>query len=321
MKAWIAALAVFVAGACSLQGQIIAADHPITDYHQHLLSPAVAKFTSQPHPVTARELVPMLDAAGIRSALILSQGYQFGNPNRPPVPDEYAQVKAENDWTAQQVSLYPDRLRAFCGVDPLKDYAVAEIGRCAKDPYLHFGLKLHFGNSDVDLDNPHHVELLRKVFQAANASGMAIAVHLHPSINRKRPYGAKQAAIFLNEVLPAAPDVDVQIAHLAGAGGYDDPFTDQAVSVFVEAVAKHDPRMARVYFDVSGVAGLGNWSEKADLVAKRIRQLEVSRILYGSDGPFGEGLLPAQALEAFRKLPLSKSELRAIESNQARYMK
>jgi hypothetical protein len=34
----------------------------------------------------------------------------------------------------------------------------------------------------------------------------------------QRPYGAKQARTFLNEVLSAAPDVPVQIAHLAGGG-------------------------------------------------------------------------------------------------------
>ncbi len=58
---------------------------------------------------------------------------------------------------SQQVAQYSDRLRAFCGVDPLKDYALAEIARCAQDPNLHYGLKLHFGNSDMDLDNPEHV--------------------------------------------------------------------------------------------------------------------------------------------------------------------
>ena len=35
---------------------------------------------------------------------------------------------------------------------------------------------------------------------------------------------------FLNEVLPVAPDVPVQIAHLTGAGAYDDPLVDQALA-------------------------------------------------------------------------------------------
>jgi len=186
---------------------------------------------------------------------------------------------------------------------------------------LHFGLKLHFGNSDVDLDNSQHVAAVREVFRVANANRMAIVVHMRSSVTRKRPYGAVQAQVFLNEVLPAAPDQPVQIAHLAGAGGYDDPAIDQALSVFVEAIAKADPRMARVYFDVSGVTGLGEWRDKIGMVAARIQQLGVGRVLYGSDGAAGENLRPREAAAAFRRLPLSETEFRTIESNIAPYMR
>src|ERR1700756_5769853 len=113
-----------------------ARSQPSIDYHQHLLSPSVAKLLSLPNSFTARDLIPLLDAAGIRQALVLSMAYQYGDPNRPPVPDEYAAVQQENDWTAHQVADFPDRLRAFCGVDPLKSYAVSEVERCARDPYL-----------------------------------------------------------------------------------------------------------------------------------------------------------------------------------------
>jgi hypothetical protein len=36
----------------------------------------------------------------------------------------------------------------------LKDYALEELARCAADPNLRRGLKLHFGNSVVDFHNP-----------------------------------------------------------------------------------------------------------------------------------------------------------------------
>lgn len=293
---------------------------PGVDYHQHLLSPAAARQGGLPHPVTARDLIPLLDAAGVRRAVILSLAYQFGNPNRPAVEDEYAHVKAENDWTAQQTALFPDRLQAFCGVNPLKEYALAEIARCAGNPRLRSGLKIHCGNSDVDLDQPEQVTQMRRVFRAANDAGMAIAIHLHPSISRHRPYGAKEARVFLNEVLPAAPAVPVQIAHLAGAGGYDDPATDKALSVFIDAINMHDARMAHVYFDISGVAGLGEWKSKKDQIAERIRQAGVGRILWGSDGAFGGGMTPQQALTAYRELPLSATEFEAIDKNVAPYM-
>lgn len=300
-----------------LQGQ----SPPLIDHHQHLFSSATTALAPGISPVLADDLILLLDQAGIRRAVVLSIAYQFGNPNRPPIDDEYAKVRAENDWTRKEVARFPDRLRGFCGVNPLKEYALEELARCAKDPQLRFGLKLHFGNSDVDLDNPEHVARLRNVFHAANATRMAIAVHVRPSVTRQRPYGPSQARVFLNDVLSAAPDVPVQIAHLAGAGGYDDPAIDQALSVFVEAIVKGDKRMTQVYFDASGVAGLGQWVEKANLIATRIRQLGVSRVLYGSDGAAGENLRPREAWAAFRQLPLTDAEFRTIEHNVAPYMR
>ena len=252
---------------------------------------------------------------------MLSTAYQFGNPNRPPVEDEYAKVRAENDRTSQQVASYPGRLRGLCGVNPLKDYAVDEVARCAQDPSLRSGLKLHFGNSDVDLDNSAHVQQLKRVFRAANNRRMGIVVHMRPSVTMRRVYGTKEAKVFLSEVLPAAPDVPVQIAHLTGGGTYDDPATDEALSVFVDAIARKDPRMDRVYFDISGIAGYGKWMDHADRVAERIRQLGMQRILYGSDGARGGGLAPREAWATLRQLPLSDDEFRAIASNVAPYMR
>ena len=290
------------------------------DHHQHLFSPAVSKISPSLQPIAARDLVALLDAAGIRQAAVFSLGYQYSNPNRPAVEDEYARVKAENDWTSQQVAEFSDRLRGFCSVNPLREYALEEIDRCAKDPQLRVGLKMHFGNSDVELLNQDHVKALQGVFRAANGHRMAIVVHLRSSVTKQRPYGAAQARAFLNDVLPSAPDVPVQIAHLAGAGSYDKTLVDQAIGVFVDAIAAGDRRMTRVLFDVSGVAGLGPWKESVDLIATRIRQLGVERVLYGSDGAGGGNPTPREAWTSFLQLPLSPDEFRTIANNVAPYM-
>ena len=189
------ALAIFLASAVIFPAQVL------IDYHQHLLMPD----KKAPQGVVAADLIRLLDEAHITRALVLSMAYRYGNPNQPPVDNEYAHVKAENDWVSRQVALYPNRLRGFCGVDPLKDYALAEIRRCAQDPNLHYGLKLHFGNSDVNLDDPDHVKKLQSVFRTASAHRMAITVHMHASVTRHRPYGAKEAQIFLEQVEDHAP--------------------------------------------------------------------------------------------------------------------
>ena len=110
---------------------------PAADHHQHVFSPAyTAKFLpAGSKTITAQDLIELLDKAGIRRAALLATGYSFGRPGSEP-PDEYAAVKAENDWTAAQAALFPKRLMAFCGFNPLKDYALDELARCAKDPNL-----------------------------------------------------------------------------------------------------------------------------------------------------------------------------------------
>jgi predicted TIM-barrel fold metal-dependent hydrolase len=226
---------------------------------------------------------------------------------------------AENDWTSAQVGKYPDRLIGFCSVNPLRPYALEEIARCAKDPNLRTGLKLHFGNSDVNVDNAEHLERVRQVFRAANQHRMAITVHMHANIDHHRRYGANEAHIFLEQLLPEAPDVTVQVAHLAGGGGYDDPAIDEALSVFVDASERSDPRMKNVYFDACGIAIPGMWEDKADLIVKRIRQIGIHRVLYGSDAATPDNL-PKDALERWHKLPLTQDEFRTIENNVAPYL-
>ena len=112
--------------------------------------------------------------------------------------------------------------------------------------------------------------------------GMAIAVHMRTSFDNQRRYGADEARVFLNELLSAAPDVPVQIAHLAGAGGYE-PATDSALGVFVDAIAKQDPRMKNVWFDVTAVVRPEMSPDELRQIAARIRQIGIERVLYGSD--------------------------------------
>lgn len=314
---WMAAL--LSAGPAAAQGA------PLADHHQHLFSPAVAGLVAgasgAEHVITAPELVALLDSAGIRRALVLSVAYMYGSPART-VEDEYAKVRAENDWVAFEAAQYPDRLRAFCSFNPLKPYALDELARCAGTPDPRRGIKLHFGNSDVQLDDPAHVERLRQVFRAANAHRMAIVVHMRASVSRKRPYGAAQARVFLERLLPVAPDVPVQIAHLAGTGpGYDDPPADSAMAVLAEAVEKGDPRTRHLWFDVASVVDLNISPANAALVVRRIRQVGVGRILYGSDAAVGDNLPPREGWAAFRRLPLTEEEFARIAGNVAPYLR
>jgi len=291
----------------------------LVDHHQHLASPEVLTgFSLINKPITAADLIAHMDGAGIDRAVVLSAAYGFSNPFKKPGPDEAARVRAGNDWVSMQVAKYPRRLIGFCSVNPLRDYALGEIERCSRDPNLRTGLKLHFGNSDVNLDIAEHVERARAVFAAANARGMALVVHSRANIDHNRPYGEKQARVFLERLLPAAPDVTVRIAHLAGGGGYD-PVIDEALAVYAQAIERGDPRVRRLYFDASGIPITGMWEKNAALLAKRMRQIGMDRILFGCDSPI-PGNSPREFLDRWRGLPLTAEGFRRIESNIAPYL-
>lgn len=317
---------VALAAASLLWAKPAAAQAPAADHHQHLFSPAVAGMLAresggEPVVLDARDVVALLDSAGIRRAAVLSVAYMYGSPRRT-VEDEYARVRAENDWTAAQAARYPGRLRAFCSFNPLREYALRELERCARDPGLRHGLKLHFGNGDVQLDDPAQLEQLRRVFRAANEHRMPIAVHMRASVSRQRPYGAAQARVFLERLLPLVPDVPVQVAHMAGTGpGYDDAAADSAMAVLAEAVERGDPRTRRLWFDVASVADRGISPESAARLVRRIRQVGVGRILYGTDAALGDNLRPRESWEAFRRLPLTQAELARIARNVAPYLR
>ena len=295
---------------------------PFADHHQHVFSPAYVEKFLPPgsKTITAQDVIGLLDKAGIRRAVLLANGYSFGRPGSEP-PDEYAKVKGDNDWAAAQAAMFPKRLIAFCGFNPLKEYALDELARCAKNPNLRRGIKLHFGSSDVQTAIPEHFEKLKKVFQAANSQRMAIVVHMRASISKKRPYGPEQARAFM-ELLSFAPDIPVQIAHLASSGpGYDDPPAHSVIEVLADAVAKKDPRTRKLWFDVASNAHPTNSAEVSELLVKLIRQIGVKRIVYGSDAALGNNLPPRESWEAFRQLKLSTKEIKTIAGNVAPYFR
>lgn len=286
---------------------------PAVDHHQHLFSAPLAQVIKGT-PITAAELIKHLDDAGIKRAVVLSTAYSFSNPARK-LQNDYEFVRADNDWTAEQVAQYPDRLLGFCGLNPLKDYALTELARCAKNRHLARGLKLHFGNSFVEYANPQHIEQMKRVCRAANGYGMAIVVHMRANTSQKM--GREEAQRFLDELLPAAPDVTVQIAHMGGAGDVEPTIFDGVLGVFVDAIAKGDPRTKNLWFDVTSVA-IDLTDAKAARIVERIRQLGVQRMLFGSDAPAPNNV-PRLTWAAFRKLPLTDAEFRTIENNVAPY--
>lgn len=290
-----------------------AAAMPVADHQQYVYSPAAAAFmsaTSAMRPVSAQDLIPQLDAAGIERAAVLSVAYVYGQPARS-LAEEYARVRAENDWAARQAAEYPERLVALCSVDPLRDYALAELARCAASPEFGRGIKLQPAAGSALLDDPEQVERLRRVFRSANARGMAIVLQLQET-------GVREARLLLEQLLPHAPDVPVQVAY---AGEREAAPQLAALAVLADAAARRDPRMRHVWVDVTAFARPGLSAADARRLVRRLRQVGMERVLYGSDTDIGIDVRPREAWAAFRSLPLTDAEAAKVANNVMSYLR
>lgn len=225
---------------------------PRFDHHVHSFGPSVRQWLETelglpPLPQLGTDvLLSVLERDGVGRAALLSNAYFFAH-DTPEQPRDLEAFRAENDRVADAVAEHPRRLAGFFAIDPLAESAFPEMERCAGRG-VFTGLKLHLANSEVDLRDPDHVARLGDVFERANALGFVIVVHLRTA----REFGREEAQTFIDRVLSRAPDVPVQIAHLAGWGGYD-PATDAALGAFVDRAARIAGETDRVYFDVSAV--------------------------------------------------------------------
>jgi predicted TIM-barrel fold metal-dependent hydrolase len=289
---------------------------PLVDYHQHLVSPAFQPFVKLPLRDGAA-LVRQLDAAGINRAVVLSVAYTYGDERKPIAEqDRDRMTRQENDWTSVQVMANSLRLIGFCSANPLREAALAELQRCLKLPGM-MGIKQHWGNSGVTLRDPAHLARMQQVFGLAEQLRVPILVHMRARGGEN--YGAEDARLFVEKLLPVAPDVDVIVAHFAGGGDYSDEL-DQVMAAFAEAVQKREPGTKNLYFDVAGVVTEESTPHLSALIAKRIRQIGPKHILYGSDTLPPGGSIHA-GWEIFRsKLPLTPAEFQTIMQNRLAFV-
>lgn len=292
----------------------VSLDAPLVDYHQHLVSPAFAPLAKLPERDGAA-LVRELDAAGIQRAVVLSVGYSFAD-ERKGLSDPDRLTREENDATSREVVKNAPRLIGFCSANPLRPVALEELERCLALPGMS-GIKLHLGNGGISLRNPEHLERIQQVFALAERLGAPVLVHMRARGGAN--YGAEDARLFLEQVVPRAPGIEVVVAHFGGAGPGYPPQADEVMAVFAEAGSRKDPLLRNVYFDVATIVTGEATPADGALVAQRIRQVGVERVLYGSDlSPPGGGI--RAGWEIFRgKVPLTAAELQVIASNRTRF--
>ncbi|HEY0930133.1 MAG TPA: amidohydrolase family protein [Gemmatimonas sp.] len=289
---------------------------PRIDYHQHLVSAPFAPIVQRP-PRDARALLAELDSAGVHKAVVLSVAYSLAD-ERKNLPDPDRLSREENDWTSTQMVAGQGRLVGFCSVNPLRAAALAELDRCLELSGMR-GIKLHFGNSGVTLRNPDHATRLAELFALAERKGAPVLVHMRARGGEN--FGAEDAHLFLDRLVVVAPSIEVVVAHFGGAGPGYPAQADSVMSVFSAAAERGDPRLRHMYFDMATVVNEETSPEVAALIARRVRQLGVKRVLYGSDLTPPGGSVGAGWKLFCDRLPLTVQETRAIAGNVTSFMR
>lgn len=306
--------AALLLSACATPDGIPQPLAPRIDYHQHLVSAAFEPVVKMPRRDGAA-LVRELDAAGIQRAVVLSVGYSFAD-ERKGFADPDRMTREENDWTSAQVAANAPRLIGFCSANPLRDAALAEVGRCLGLPGMT-GIKVHMGNAGVTFRNPAHLIRMQQLMALAEERRAPVLIHMRA--RGGTDYGAQDATLFLDQVVPMAPSVEVIIAHLgASSPGYPAQ-NDEVMAVFGTAAQKRDRRMRNIYVDVSANVTDEMTPEQGAQLAQRLRQVGLKRILYGSDLNAPGGSVRA-GWEIFRnRSGLTPAEVRLVFNNRTRF--
>ena len=304
------------------------ASTPSADHHIHIPSEATAEYLRSAanfdiEKKDGEDVVRFLNEAGVEKGVLLSLAYMFGRPGTD-VSNEYAKVRQENDYVARQAATHPDRLVAFCSVNPLAEYATKEIERCSRKTHLE-GLKLQLANSKVDLRDTGDVHRLAEVFAEANRHGLPIVVHVWTGSD----YGRKDATTFVHDVLPEAPDVTVQVAHMGGPGMFGTS-TIEAMKAFEEAIEDDKVKMDNVIFDLGAVtadpeaalakgdtARAESYRKTHRRAARWIESVGSDRVVFGSD--YFARSIP-DYVTTLRDLPLDDRLLRDVFDNTAPYL-
>jgi len=281
----------------------------VIDFHTHVQPDAAAGiafqrqfgFESPPRNGTPEELLPIMDAAGIRRALMVPwmpaqdiaderlAGTLASANRREEIRREVAGEWFElNHWAVETAAKHPDRLSCLVGLDPIlmtADEVVAEIedklarGAC--------GLKIAPLFLRAGPDDPR----VAIVFEQAARHGVFVLSQSGAHGYGDQPdWGNPER---FEAVLRSWPTVDVQLAHL-GLGGEAE-------------VARLTARYPNLYADTSArlhdIGQPGAWS--LDEAADWLRRIGTDRVLFGTNYPMHD---PAQFLAMIRAIPLDDDE-------------
>ncbi len=227
---------------------------------------------------TSDRLIREMDEAGIDKAVIVALDYEFA------FKGDFT-FKDYNDYVANIVKKYPDRLAGYCGIDPRRGKgAIRELERCIQDLELS-GVKL-WPLTGFYPDDKEYYPFYEKVEE------LGVPILFHTGTGPPRTYLKYNHPTHVDTVAVDFPKIKIQMAHIG------DPWVNEALTV-----AMKNPN---VCFDICG-----NWAVVSkfapvylfQILAQAKMTCGVGKILFGSDWPMFVSLISLKEwVENIKKL-------------------
>ena len=273
----------------------------IVDFHTHILPPQVkenrddfikgdacfAEFYSSPKAkiATAEELIASMDQAEIDTSVILNTGWMS--------QELCVQI---NDYILEAAARYPDRLVAFCAIQPKAgEAAIVELERCARGGARGIG-ELRPDIQGFDLGDK---ELMEPFAEVARRYHLLFLIHASEPVGHLYPGKGTITPDTLYRFISNFPELYVICAHWGGglpfyalmpevASALANTFFDTAATPFL-----YHPRIFKHIADIAGA----------------------DKILFGSDYPL---LAPSRIIDQIESVGLSPEVKAMILGGNAR---
>jgi predicted TIM-barrel fold metal-dependent hydrolase len=267
---------------------VIAQQKVKTDHHVHIFSKELVKYLKSQrllgnsfdkedeHYTNINLILRQTDAENI---WLISTGYAF---IKSQILEEEINFQLNEHQHLHNAALkFPQKIKPFYGINPLKPYALQLIKRAHK--HLIFqGIKLHFQSAQIEFRNKTHVNRLKEVFAYTGQHKIPVILHFQ---NHKNGITNTDIQFFFSSIIPSQYKHKLIFAHLGSAGWLKQNDLDNAK--LLKSLADDNPHI-QIKFDISGIIHPNFYNE--DLASygqltELINYIGYEHILYGSDYP------------------------------------
>ena len=273
----------------------------ILDFHTHLFPPAIREnretyFEGEPafkllyaspksNMVGARDITAVMDEQGVDVSVVF--GFPWKNPEI---------AKQHNDYIAECVARYPDRLKGFCCLDPCPSEAAAEVERCLDNGLCGVG-ELAFYRSGIECVI---VDSMTPVMDLCRERNVPVLIHTNEPVGHQYPGKTENTLLQIYDLIKRFPDNKIVLAHWGGG-------------IFFYSVLKKEVKavLKNVYYDTAASPFLYD----PEVYRMAIDRVGVDRILLGTDYPL---IKPERYFKELEAAGLREGEIERIKGGNAK---